>query len=58
MKQADIWRALKPLTYMALALKPSTSIKGVETEKTADGRETEEVGGEEWQIKNMERKEE
>lgn len=40
--QADIWRALKPLTFTALALKPSTSIKSVETTKTADGRETEE----------------
>lgn len=32
-KHTDIWRALKPLTFIALALKPSTSIKSVKRER-------------------------
>ena len=32
-KHADIWRALKPLTFTALALEPSSSIKRVKRER-------------------------
>lgn len=32
-KHADIWRALKPVTFTALALKPSTNIKSVKRQR-------------------------
>lgn len=41
-QHTDIWKALKPLTFTVLALKPSTSVESVKTEETADKRETEE----------------
>lgn len=38
--RVDSRRAFKPLTFTALALKPSTSIKCIKGGKTVDGRET------------------
>lgn len=51
-KHADIWRALKPLTFTAWALKPSTSIKSVKRERQRRQlRETEEGKSKEWKGK-------